>query len=151
VNYYYDTSALCRHYHSEPGSDEVSRIIAESGARHYLSWLTIVELHSALAQRVRTRDITARKLKTLSTKIKTDVARHPFHVVRMAESYFDHAVDLILKHGPKQRLRAGDSLHLAIALRLQQIGLIDRFVTADTVLSAVGATEGLIVFNPLAT
>lgn len=29
---YFDTSALCRHDHTEPGSDVVDRVLAEVGA-----------------------------------------------------------------------------------------------------------------------
>ena len=39
---YFDTSALCRHYHREPGSDKVESVLAEAGSTHFVSWLMSV-------------------------------------------------------------------------------------------------------------
>ncbi len=45
----FDTSALCRHDHREPGSDKVESVLAEADSTHYVSWLTVLETQSAFA------------------------------------------------------------------------------------------------------
>lgn len=149
MNYYFDTSALFRHYHQELGSEVVAQLMNESNARHFVSWLTILETHSALSQKVRTGNLTTRKLKTLSKKLKTDIVHHRFFVVRMLRRYYDHAAELIFTYGGKRRLRAADALHLAIAIDLCRETRIDCFVTADANLVAVGRQVGIKIINPL--
>ena len=149
MNCYFDTSALCRLYHLEPGSDVVDRLMNEPGARHCLSWLTMVETQSALAQKVRTREITSRKFQLLRKRLKTDVVRRRLLVVRMLRRYFDEAGALLAKYGTKQRLRAADALHLAIAMDLWREGAIGCFVTADALLVTLARREGLTVVNPM--
>lgn len=67
----------------------------------------------------------------------------------MTRSFFDDAAELVLKHGGKQRLRAADAIHLAIASQLANEKKIDRFVTADTNQAAIARQLALSVFNPL--
>ena len=149
MQYYFDTSALCRWYHREAGSDVIDRLMSEADARHLASWLTIVETESALAQKVRTREITARKFRLLRTRLRTDIARHRLLVVKLLRRYVDQAGDLIAKYGTKHRLRAADALHLAIAIDLVRNKDIDSFVTADALLVTLAVAEGVAVVNPL--
>jgi predicted nucleic acid-binding protein len=149
VSGYFDTSALCRLYHREPGSDVVDRLLNEPGSQHLVSWLTMLETQSALAQKVRTGDITARKFQMLGKRLKADIARRRLLAVRMLRRYFDEAGELIAKYGSKQRLRAADALHLAIAIDLWRGRDIHCFVTADAMLVMFARQEGLTVVNPL--
>jgi PIN domain nuclease of toxin-antitoxin system len=57
VNFYYDTSALCRNYHREVGSDKVASLIATAGSRHVISRVTHLEIQSAFALKVRTKEL----------------------------------------------------------------------------------------------
>jgi len=60
ANYFLDSSALVKYYHTETGSAEVNRLIHELNARHYISWLITVEVASAFAVKTRTRDLDER-------------------------------------------------------------------------------------------
>ena len=47
ANYFIDTSALVKYYHAEDGTQEVTRLLDEPAARHYISRLSLVETVSA--------------------------------------------------------------------------------------------------------
>lgn len=150
MKYYFDTSALCRYYHAEPGSDKVQALIDDSSTLCILSYLTVLETYSAFASKARTKSISAAKLRKLRTKFKTDVARHKFKVVRDLRRHYEQAAALIERYGQRQRLRSLDALHLAIALDLHHDDPIDGLVTTDKCLQSVATAEGLPVINPLA-
>ena len=57
-SYFLDTSALFKCYHLEAGTDEVNALLQREDARVYISDLSIIELHSALARKVRMRVLT---------------------------------------------------------------------------------------------
>ncbi len=56
-NYFLDTSALAKLYHRESGSEYMDWIVTESGSRSIISRLSIVEIESVLAIKVRTGEI----------------------------------------------------------------------------------------------
>lgn len=150
MRYYFDTSALVRYYHPEPGTDQVERLIEEPGATQVISWLTAVETQSAFAQKARTGEITASDLGLLRTRLKTHIAERRFLVNRVLRRHFDGAERLLIKYGAMQKLRTLDALHLGIALDLHERGFIDKLVSADAALDKLGQQEGLSVTNPLA-
>jgi hypothetical protein len=55
--YFFDTSALAKVYREKMGSDFVDRVLSEPGSQHRISRLTIVELESVFALKVRTGEI----------------------------------------------------------------------------------------------
>ena len=69
--YFVDTSALVKYYRREEGSDVMERLFAAAADQRVISRLTMVEMESALATRVRTGEIdrgkhgTERSLRTL--------------------------------------------------------------------------------------
>ena len=81
--YYYDTSALCRHYHAEPGSDKVESLFSDATARHVISRLTFVECQSAFAVKVRTTAISSDDFALLRRHLRADVNRRSLIVARM--------------------------------------------------------------------
>lgn len=150
MRYYFDTSALVRYYHAEPGSAEVETIIREGGATHLLSWLTVLETQSAFALKVRTGEITDSDFLLLRKRLKADISQRRLLVTRVLRRHFDRAERLLVQYGPQQRLRSLDALHLGIALDLNERGHVDTLVTTDTLLVDVARKEGLAVLNPLA-
>jgi hypothetical protein len=56
---FFDTSAFAKHYRAELGTAKVDAFLAETGSRHFISDLGVVELHSVLARLVRDGQITA--------------------------------------------------------------------------------------------
>ncbi len=148
MRYYFDTSALCRYYHSELGSAQVEAIVNEPGATLLVSWLTVLETQSAFALKVRNHEIAVADFALLRKKFKADIVRRQFLVVRVLRRHFDRAERLIAGHGMTHRLRSLDALHLAVALDLQVHDQLDWLVTADLLLDLVAQQEGLAVKNP---
>jgi uncharacterized protein len=55
--YFFDTSALVKHYHTELGSPKVDLILGESGSEYFIARLTLAEAPSVFAKKVRTGEI----------------------------------------------------------------------------------------------
>jgi predicted nucleic acid-binding protein len=51
--YLFDTSALIKRYHREPGHATMMELFTLPKAQNLISELTVVELHSAIAKKVR--------------------------------------------------------------------------------------------------
>jgi predicted nucleic acid-binding protein len=51
--YFWDTSALAKYYHQERGSDYVVRLLETSESKHFVSEVTLVEMLSVTASKVR--------------------------------------------------------------------------------------------------
>lgn len=129
---------------------EVERILNEPGSLHILSWLTVMEVQSAFAVKVRTGQIDAVEFSNLRKRVTTDIAAKRFVVVRVLRRHYGIAEELLTRYGGAHRIRSLDALHLAIAIDLQRSGRIDRLVTADTLQATIAPLEGLPIFNPLA-
>ena len=52
--YFFDSSALAKHYHVEVGTAEVDRILQLPDTRHFIARLALVEIRSVFAGKVRT-------------------------------------------------------------------------------------------------
>ena len=59
ARYFFDTSALVKHYHAEAGTVAVDRIIGGAGVELLIARLTLVETISAFAIKVRTGEFDA--------------------------------------------------------------------------------------------
>ena len=54
AHYFLDSSALGKHCHAEIGTARVDALLQEPGAQHFISRLTVVEVYSVFAGKVRT-------------------------------------------------------------------------------------------------
>jgi len=145
---FFDTSALGKHYHPEVGTAKVDRLLAEPGARHFVSRLTVVEIQSVFAKKVRTGVLGLADFQLLCRRFRADTRRRKFQVVRLTGPYFLAAEPFIRRLAPTQNLRTLDALQLAVALDLRSQGLITRFICADQRLCGIDAAEGITVVNP---
>ena len=59
--YFLDTSALVKRYHQERGSQVIDAVFAEQDRQIVISDLSIIELGSALAKKVREGEISVEK------------------------------------------------------------------------------------------
>lgn len=134
--YFYDTSALNKHYHPEPGTAKVDALLGHAGATHTITKLASVELHSAFAKKCRAGLLTRPESEVITRGFRADVRRKRFRVVRLMNAHHRSAVRLIRRHGPTQNLRTLDALQLAVALSLNDP---ITFVCADQALCAVAA------------
>lgn len=148
ADYFLDSSALGKNYHTELGTAEVEQLLKEPGARHFISRLTVIEVQSVFARKVRTGIITEADFQLLRRRFLTDATRRQFRVVRMTGLHYQEAEQLIKKHGTSRSLRTLDALQLSVALDLRRREMLDHFVCADKNLCAVAGIEGLSVINP---
>ncbi len=78
--YFFDTSALVKYYHTEPGGPEVVALIEGPGNSILISHLTYVEWHSVFARHTRTGVISADEFRVLRSRFYADLqglCRHP--------------------------------------------------------------------------
>jgi predicted nucleic acid-binding protein len=146
--YFFDTSALAKFYHPEVGTPAVDRIVQHPSSKIRVSRLTVVEIPSVFAIKVRTGIIGREDAGLLLRQFQEDVVSGKFEVFSVGDAQFSLAEILIGKYAFDQRLRTLDALQMAVALELRDQTLMDHFVSADKVLCQIGVLEGLAVLNP---
>jgi len=147
ATYFIDTSALVKYDHAEDGTQEVTRLLEEPAARHYISRLSLVETVSAFAVKCRMRHIEEREFDAPRRRFYHDIGQGHFRMLPVTAAGYQEATELIARH-VQRRLRTLDALQLAVALALAHRGMIDRFVCADQLLCEAAMAEGLMVINP---
>lgn len=117
--YFFDSSALAKVYHPELGTGEVLRILSEQDRTIIISRLTLVEIQSVFAVKVRTGEISREDAEMLRQRLVAQVASGDYDIFTVTDSHFASAEQFIIKYGFEYRLRTLDALHLAIAADLQ--------------------------------
>ncbi len=148
-DYFIDTSALVKLYHSEAGSERTASLAADPGSRLFISRLSLVEVQSAFSKSVRIGTIPESALRRLSGLFFADIARRRFTVAEVRKRHYDIAGHLMQVHGVTQNLRTLDAIQLAVAIALTRTSTTNAFIAADAPLCAVAKLEGLAVINPL--
>jgi predicted nucleic acid-binding protein len=146
--YFFDSSAIIKHYRQEIGTDRIDRMLTEVGATYLISRLTQVEVQSAFAKLVRIGALTDADFRRLTYRFLTDLRMRLLIVIDLSDQDILRAARLIRRWALSQNLRTLDSLQLAAALALQQRNEISRFVSADVDLCSAASREGLSVINP---
>ena len=78
--YFLDSSALAKLYHPEVGTPEVDRIFRTPGIQVRISRLTVVELPSVFAIKVRTQFISREDARLLVRQFQEDIVAQKFLV-----------------------------------------------------------------------
>lgn len=146
--YFLDSSALVKLYHAETGTPAIERIVNDPQNIIRISRLSVAELTSAFAIKVRTQFINRDDADIFLRQFRGDVASGKLKVFSISETEFALAELLVERYAFDLRLRALDALQLAVALELRNGKLVDHFVAADTVLCDVARLEGFSVINP---
>jgi uncharacterized protein len=138
MKYYLDTSAIVAAHCAEPDTGRVQQWLASCSLSDIVvsTWL-FTEAQSALSIKERRGEITT----TQHRQITADIAELTSHIGLIespTESDFLDAAKLC--ENASLRLRAGDGLHLAIALRLKARSMI----TLDDVLANNAIAQGLM-------
>ena len=111
---YLDASALAKLYVEEPESDALERALI--GRRDVVvSELAITEVTSALARRVRERDLSSRDAGRVHRHILADLSGGEFQRIDLSPDLHRAAERLLLQVGGTAPLRASDALHIALA------------------------------------
>jgi hypothetical protein len=86
--YFFDSSALARLYHPEVGTPEVGKIVRTRGIQVRISRLTVVELPSVFATKVRTQFISREDARLLVRQFQEDIVAQKFLVTAIREPEF---------------------------------------------------------------
>jgi len=149
LNYFLDTSALAKRYHKENGSEYMDRILDQSGSRCLLSNLSIVELESVIAIKMRTGEIDHQSSEIARRRFRADLAQQRLLVAPpMHEGHFQSARKLLVRFGVSEALRTLDALQLAMALDLMKMGHVNVLVAADQRLCRAASSAGCPAVNP---
>ncbi|MCL7453684.1 MAG: type II toxin-antitoxin system VapC family toxin [Anaerolineae bacterium] len=147
--YYLDASALVKRYVNEEGSDWLRATITPARSQLlFTSRMTIVEVISAFARRVRDGSLTLEEFASARDLFRGDCFDE-YQIMPPTIVVIDSASVLLELHP----LRAYDAIHLATALGAQQF-LADQdypaltFLSADDRLNEAATAEGLAVGNP---
>jgi predicted nucleic acid-binding protein len=147
--YFLDTSALAKLYHSEVGSDRMELLVESPGVRMIISQLSLVEIESVFATKVRTGLIEKSALEQLRGLFCADLSRGRFEVILLARCHFQNAEALGRTYAVDHALRTLDALQLSAASDLRRRGAVSELVASDKNLCTVDTIEGLSVINPL--
>ena len=147
-SYFFDSSALAKRYHSKVGTETVDEIIQAADSTIRISRLTMVEMASVFAIKVRTQFITRDDADALLRQLREDLISHRYEVVPAGEPEFKTAERMIEQYAFRYRLRSLDALQLAVALSLNRQSMVDHFVASDKILCEIATLEGFSVINP---
>ena len=109
---YVDTSVLAAYYCPEPLSRQAQELLRKE-AKPALSYLAEVELISAVARKVRTKELNDTDGNRILMKFSSHVNAGLFHVIPVERHHWQMAKDWIGFF--KTSLRTLDALHLALA------------------------------------
>jgi predicted nucleic acid-binding protein len=144
-----DTSALAKLYHEEPGSEYVERIVNQPGSKGIVSRLSLVEMESVFAIKVRTGALDENGRSLALRRLRADIARSRLIVGPPIEpKHYRFAAKLLRLHGVSRGLRTLDALQLAIALDIFGASWISVIVSADKRLCEVAEACGCPAIDP---
>jgi hypothetical protein len=146
--YFLDSSAPGKRYHPEVGSAHVDALVRAPQLVRFISRLSVVELQSVFAGKVRTQAIAEADLELLRARFLQDIARLELRVVRMTDAHYRGAEQLIQQHGVRRSLRTLDALQLSVALTRHRRVTLEALVCTDEGLCYVAQEEGLHIINP---
>jgi predicted nucleic acid-binding protein len=148
AGFFFDSSALVKLYHPEAGTSAVDQIVGTRSNLIRVSRLTVAELTSAFAIKVRTQSISREDAELFLRQFRGDITSGKLEVFSIGEPEFAMAELLVERYAFEYRLRALDALKLAVASELRSQQLVDHFVAADAILCEVARLEGFPVINP---
>ncbi len=141
VFYFFDTSALVKRYHWEPGSDQVNAIFEDPDNVLIISELALVEMASALQRKRNRGEITPLVMNEALAQFAHTVL-NDLVVAGFRSGFIQQARNLVLQHS----IRTLDALQLTSALGFRALPVV--FVCADDKLRQAASREGLAVLDP---
>jgi hypothetical protein len=97
---FFDTSAVAKLYHLEVGSSFVEQLFEIPGQISFVSRLGVIEMHSVLAGKLRTGEVTAEGTELGRRRYRADVRARRFQVVALRARHYEQAEKLLAVHGP---------------------------------------------------
>ena len=101
-----DTSALAKHYHAEVGSAAIDFLWNEPARGLFVSRLSVLEMISVFAGKVRTGAIAESDFETLRRRFVADLTKtRRLVTTRLLVAHYQGADHLLRQYGPSRRLR----------------------------------------------
>jgi predicted nucleic acid-binding protein len=129
--YFFDTSALVKRYHREEGTDQVNTLFAKKPRWILISDLAVIEFHSALVKKVRTKEITAETFRQVCDFFLNECQQGLYEVVAMNDEIKTKSVELLNRYALSYDLRTLDALQLATVVRAAEARRLTAFVSSD--------------------
>ena len=149
AGHFLDTSALAKLYHEEPGSDYIEAIVNQPGSKGIVSRLSLVEMESVFAIKVRTGVLDENGRSLALRRLCADIARDRLIVgPPIEQKHYRSAAKLLRLHGVTRGLRTLDALQLAVALDLLDASWISMILSADKRLREVAEACGCPAIDP---
>ena len=126
----------------------MEELVREPDARLIISQLSLIEIQSVFAAKVRTGVIGNAALDQLRGLFFSHLAKRRYEVVLLTRRHFQTAESLIRTHAVDSALRTLDAMQLSMALDLHNRGAASGFVASDKNLCKVATLLGLTVLNP---
>ena len=146
---FFDTSALAKLYHEETGSDYVERILHQPGSKGIVSRLSLIEMESVFAIKVRTGALSENGRSLALRRLRADIARNRLIVGPPIEpKRYRSAAKLLRLHGVSRGLRTLAALQLAVALDMLDASSISVMISADKRLCEVAEVCGCPAIDP---
>lgn len=138
-----DTSALVKFYYPEAGSEAVEALLL-AAERVFVSRLSVVEMASALARKLRSSAIGKDAETRIWNAFQDDLRSGSVKLIHLDEELISRAATLIRDLGAPEGLRTLDALQLASAMN--QRGAL--FLSADRRLARIAVLVGLGIPPP---
>ena len=149
AGYFLDTSALAKLYHEEAGSQYVERLLTLPEQNVVISRLSLLEMESVLAIKVRTGELDAEGRELARRRLRADLAQGRLRLgPPIEERHYRKARGLLAGYGVERGLRTLDAIQLAVALELHGGGVVSVFVAADRRLIRVAEDCGVPTVDP---
>lgn len=149
AGYFLDTSALAKLYHDELGSGYVESILSQPGPKGIVSLLSLVEMESVFAIKVRTGALDENGRSLALRRPRADIAPDRLIVGPAIErSHYRSAARLLRLHGVSRGLRTLDALQLAIARDMLEASSISAILSADNRFCEVAQACGCPAIDP---
>ena len=146
--YYLDTSAIMKRYRTETGSNVLEELFGGLTGSDELatSYLTLLEVNSAVSRLLRGRMITQRDYQRILSQFRRDIAYYEINLIPVQNELIDRASDTVRGYP----LRSLDALHLASAIenRLLSSRHALYVVSADRELIAASESHGIATLDP---
>lgn len=133
-----DTSALVKFYYPEDDSEAIESLLLSS-EKILICELASVELASALARKVRMKELSKKEKKLIWQAYNNDLLSTDVELIRLEETDYFKAAELIMNYGERESLRTLDALQLAAALKVSDA----LFLTADKTFQNVASKLGV--------
>lgn len=142
-----DTSALIKYFVEETGTEEIKRLI-EFETLLWVSELATVEGVSALAKKVRNREVSADEFYGLLYELISFFDSGRCEIIPLDDEGKERARTILSTWALSHRLGSFDALQLAAAARAREsIGHME-FYSADRRLLVAAQAQGFTVKNP---